>query len=379
MEIHLSEAQALLQATVRDFSLREIAPGARLRDEHCAFPHDIIPKMAALGLFGVTIPETYGGAGLNALALAVIIEEIAAVDGAVALITASHNSLCTAHLFRFGSKTQRQKYVTPLARGEVLGAWGLTEPASGSDAAALETTAVLSGDAWVINGGKLFITQGSTAGVYVIMAKTNPDRGKKGISAFIVEKGTPGLVVGPAEKKLGVRASDTAALHFEHLRIPKENLVGERNRGYEDALRILDGGRIGIGAMAVGLARGAMERSLRYAVARRQFGNKIGTFQAIQTKLSDMATEIEAARLLVYRAAWLKDHQQSYVTAASEAKLFASEVAHRATSQAVRIHGGFGFMQEAEVERLYRDAKLCEIGEGTSEIQRAIIAKTLLQ
>ncbi len=380
MPIHfeLTAEQRLLQRTIREFALCEIAPNASARDETSAFPHELIPKMAPLKLLGITIPEIHGGAGLDAMALAIILEEIAAVDGATALIVASHNSLCTTHLYTFGNETQRKKYVTPLAKGEMLGAWALTEAASGSDAAGMETTATLSGDEWVINGGKLFITQGSTAGIYVIMAKTTQEKAKKGISAFIVERNTPGLIIGKVEKKLGVRASDTAALHFENLRIPKENLIGTCHEAYENVLSVLDGGRIGIGAMAVGLARGAMVRAIEYAKTRSQFGKTLGSFQAIQSKLSDMATEIDAARLLVYQAALLKDNQHTFRMAAAEAKLFASEVANRATNQALQIHGGLGFMKEAEVERYFRDAKLCEIGEGTSEIQRKVIAKTLL-
>lgn len=335
--------------------------------------------MAALKLLGITIPEAYGGAGLNALALAIILEEVAAVDGATALILASHNSLCTSHLYIFGNEVQRKRYVVPLAKGEMLGAWALTEAGSGSDAAAMDTRAELSGDEWIINGGKLFITQGATAGVYLIMARTDRHKGKNGISAFVVARGTPGLVIGKVEKKLGVRASDTAALHFENLRIPKENLVGKLNEAYGNILSILDGGRIGIGAMALGLARGAMMRSITHAKTRSQFGKPLGDFQAIQAKLSDMSTEIDAARLLIHRAAFLKDAGKPFQLAASEAKLFASELANRVTNQAIQIHGGTGLMQETEVERYFRDMKLCEIGEGTSEIQRKVIAKSLLR
>lgn len=350
-----------------------------MRDAGAIFPHTLIPEMATLKLLGITIPEAYGGAGLNSLALAIILEEVAAVDGAVALILASHNSLCTSHLYTFGNESQRKRYVIPLAKGEMLGAWALTEAGSGSDVAAMATRAVLSGDEWIINGGKLFITQGSTAGVYIIMASTDPQKGKKGISAFIVEKGSPGLVLGKPELKLGVRASDTVALHFEDLRIPKENIVGGLNQAYEDVLSILDGGRIGIAAMALGLARGAMMRSIAHAKTRSQFGKTLGNFQAIQAKLSDMSTEIDAARLLIYQAASLKDAGKPFQMAASEAKLFASEVANRVTNQSLQIHGGSGLMQETEVERYFRDMKLCEIGEGTSEIQRMVIAKILLR
>ena len=379
IDFDLTEEQKLLQRTIRDFAAAEIAPGAAMRDEKGMFPHELIPKMAALKLFGIAIPEEYGGAGLGAVEAAIILEEIARFDGATALIVASHNSLCTTHLYRFGSEAQRQRYVVPLAKGEKLGAWALTEQGSGSDASAMQTTATLEGDRWVIQGNKLFITQGSTAGVYVIMASTDPKKGADGISAFVVERGTPGLAVGKVENKLGVRASDTAALHFENLRIPKENLIGAVDGGFQDVLQILDGGRIGIGAMAVGLARGALEESLRYAKLRSQFGHPIGDFQAIQAKLSDMATEIEGARLLVYRAALLKDAGEAFKSAASEAKLFASEVAMRATTEAIQIHGGSGYLKDFPVERYFRDAKICEIGEGTSEIQRRVIAKELLR
>ena len=379
IDFDLTEEQKLLQRTVREFAAAEIAPGAASRDETATFPHELIPQMAALKLFGIAIPEEYGGAGLGAMEVALILEEIARFDGAIALIVASHNSLCTTHLYRFGNEAQRRRYVVPLAKGETLGAWALTEPGSGSDASALQTTAVLERDQWVIHGNKLFITQGSTAGIYVIMASTDPKKGADGISAFVVERDTPGLIVGKVENKLGVRASDTAALHFENLRIPKENLIGVPDRGFQDVLQILDGGRIGIGAMAVGLARGALEDSIHHAKLRRQFGHPIGDFQAIQTKLSDMATEIEAARLLVYRSALLKDAGEEFKLAASEAKLFASEAAMRATAEAIQIHGGSGYLKDYPVERYFRDAKICEIGEGTSEIQRRVIAKELLQ
>ena len=379
IDFDLTEEQKLLQQTIREFAAAEIAPGAAERDETMRFPHELIPKMAALKLLGIAIPEEYGGAGLGAMEAAIILEEIARVDGATALIVASHNALCTMHLYRFGNEAQRRRYVVPLAQGEKLGAWALTEPASGSDAAAMETTASLEGDHWVLDGGKLFITQGSTAGVYVIMASTDRSKGAHGISAFVVERGAPGLTVGKVEKKLGVRASDTAALHFDHLKAPKENIIGTLHHGFQDVLQILDGGRVGIGAMAVGLARAALEDSIKYAKERRQFGQPLGDFQAIQWKLSDMAAEIDAARLLVYRAALLKDAGEEFKQAASEAKLFASEVAMRTTTQAIQIHGGSGYLKDYPVERYFRDAKLCEIGEGTSEMQRRVIAKTLLE
>ncbi len=379
MDFELTEEQRVLKKTLRDFAQAEIAPGAAERDEKKQFPHELIPKMAQLGLFGIMIPEEYGGAGLDALSIAITIEEIARVDGAMALIVASHNSLCAQHIFSAGSEKQKRGHLVPLARGEKLGAWALTEPGSGSDAGSLESRAKLDGDQWVINGEKLFITQGSTAGTYVIMVSTDPSRGKKGISAFIVEAGTPGLGIGRVENKLGVRASDTAALHFENLRVPRENLLGEINDAFKDVLKVLDGGRIGLGAMAVGLARGALEESVRYAKQRCQFGRSIADFEAIQWKLADMATEVDAARLLVHRAALLRDTGRPFKQAVSEAKLFASEVAMRATTQAIQIHGGSGFMKDYPVERYFRDAKLCEIGEGTSEIQRIVIAKELLK
>jgi butyryl-CoA dehydrogenase len=379
MNFELSEQQKLLRQTIRDFACAEIAPGAKQRDESAHFPHELIPKIADLGLFGVMVPEEYGGAGLDALSFAIIIEEIARVDAAVALMLASHNSLCAGHILSFGDEQQKRDHLPSLARGEKLGAWALTEPEAGSGAQDLKTRARRIGAEWILNGDKLYITQGSVAGIYVIMASTEPERGGEGISAFIVERERPGLQVVRVENKLGVRASDTAQLRLEEIRVPEQNLLGDLNHGYRDALTILDGGRIGIGALALGIARAALEASLSYAKERRQFDKPIAEFEAIQWKLADMATEIDAARLLVFRAAELKQKVLSYKRAASEAKLFASEVAARATSQALQIHGGSGYMKDCPVERYFRDAKLCEIGEGTSEIQRIIIAKELLR
>jgi butyryl-CoA dehydrogenase len=379
MNFELSEQQKLLRQTIRDFACAEIAPEAKQRDESAHFPHELIPKMADLGLFGVMVPEEYGGAGLDSLSFAIVIEEIARVDAAVALMVASHNSLCAGHILSFGDEAQKRDHLCLLARGEKLGAWALTEPEAGSGAQDLKTRARRIGAEWVLNGDKLYITQGSVAGVYVIMASTEPERGADGISAFIVERERPGLQVVRVENKLGVRASDTAQLRLEEIRVPEQNLLGDLNHGYRDALTILDGGRIGIGALALGIARAALEASINYAKERRQFGKPIAEFEAIQWKLADMATEIDAARLLVFRAAELKQKGLSYKRAASEAKLFASEVAARATSQALQIHGGAGYMKDSPVERYFRDAKLCEIGEGTSEIQRIIIAKELLR
>ena len=379
MDFELSEEQKLLRQTVREFAESEIQPGASERDEKGEFPHALIPKMARLGLFGIMVPQEYGGAGLNVLSVAIIIEEIARVDAAVGLIIASHNSLCAGHINRSGNKEQKRRYLVPLASGEKLGAWALTEPGAGSDAASLTSRASLQQDGWLLNGEKLFTTQGSTAGIYVIMASTEPERGSDGISAFIVPRETTGLMTGRVENKLGVRASDTAALHLENLRVPKDGLLGELNGAFEDVLEVLAGGRIGIGAMAVGIARGALEESLKYATQRKQFGRAISEYEAIQWMLADMATEIDAARLLVYRAALLKDANQPYRQAASQAKLYASEVAVRAATKAIQIHGGYGYIKDYPVERYFRDAKICEIGEGTSEIQRMIIAKEMLR
>ena len=379
MNFDLTEEQKLLKQTIRDFAETQIAPGAAARDEAARFPTELIPKMAELGLFGIMIPQEYGGAGLDTLSAAIIGEELARVDAAIALIVASHNSLCAAHILNFGSEMQKQKYLPSLARGEKLGAWALTEPGSGSDAAALKTRATLEGEHWVLSGEKQFITQGSTAGVYVIMTSTEPSKGKRGISAFIAESGTAGLRVGKIENKLGVRASDTVAVQIDDARIPKANLLGQLNGSFDDVLKVLQGGRVGIGAMAVGIAQGAFEESIKYAMMRKQFGKPIAEFEAIQWMLADMATEIDAARLLVYRAAQLKDRGMAFVTAASEAKLYAAEAAMRATTKAIQIHGGYGYIKDYPVERYFRDAKICEIGEGTSEIQRMIIAKELLR
>lgn len=377
MNFDLTEPQQLLRRTMADFADREILPGARARDESARFPHELVPKMAKLGLFGVMIPEEYGGAGLDALSFAIIIEEIARADAAVALLLASHNSLCAGHILAFGNEEQKRTYLYSLASGEQLGAWALTEPEAGSDARHLKSRAAATGDGWLLSGDKIYISQGSVAGIYVVMAGTDPARGA--ISAFIVERGNAGLAVVRVENKLGVRASDTAQLRFENLRVAKSHLLGGIDCGYHDALAVLDGGRIGIGAMAVGIARAAFEQALGYAKQRRQFGQPIAGFAAIQWKLADMATEIDAARLLVHRAAQLKQQGLPFRRMAAEAKLFASEVASRATNQAVQIHGGAGFMKDCPVERYFRDAKLCEIGEGTSEIQRMVIARELIR
>jgi butyryl-CoA dehydrogenase len=379
MDFELTDAQQLLKAAVREFAEGEIAPGAADRDEHARFPSELIPRLAEQGLLGILAPEESGGSGYDAMSATIILEEVARVDAAVALLVGSHNSLCSGHILAFGTGEQKKTFLTPLARGEKLGAWALTEPGSGSDAGAMRTRAVLEGDSWVVRGDKQFITQGSTAGIYVIMASTDPAQGTRGISAFIVPRETPGLSVGKLEKKLGVRASDTAALHFDDMRVPKENLLGRVNEGFKDVLAILASARIGMAALAVGIAQGALDEALKYAKRRRQFGKPILEYEAIQWMLADMATEIDACRLMAHKAATLKDLGEPFLRVASQAKLHASEVAMRATSKAIQIHGGYGYLKDSPVERFYRDAKLCEIGEGTSEVQRMVIARELLK
>ena len=379
MLIELSDDQQLLKQAMREFAEGEVAPGASERDELARFPSELIPKLAAQGLLGIMVPEEYGGAGYDAVSAAIILEEIARVDAAVALLVGSHNSLCAGHILLAGSEEQKQRFVPALARGEKLGAWALTEPGSGSDAGAMRTRATLEGDAWVIRGDKQFITQGSTAGTYVIMASTDPAQGTRGISAFVVDRATPGLVVGKLEKKLGVRCSDTAALHFDDMRVPQENLLGNVNEGFRDVLTVLAAARIGMAALAVGIAQGALDEALNYAKRRRQFGKPILEYEAIQWMLADMATETDAARLMTWHAATLKDERQPFLRIASQAKLYSSEVAMRSTSKAIQIHGGYGYLKDSPVERFYRDAKLCEIGEGTSEVQRMVIARELFR
>ena len=379
MDLELSDVQRILKDAMREFADGEIAPGAAERDEHSRFPSELIPKLAEQGLLGIMVPEEYGGSGYDALSAAIILEEIARVDAAVALLVGSHNSLCSGHILLAGTEEQKRTFLPPLAGGKKLGAWALTEPGSGSDAGAMRTRATLDGEHWVIRGDKQFITQGSTAGTYVIMASTDPSNGTRGISAFIVDRETPGLVVGKLEKKLGVRASDTAALHFDDMRIPKDRLLGTLNEGFKDVLAVLAAARIGMAALAVGIAQGALDEALKYANRRRQFGRPIREYEAIQWMLADMATESEAARLLAWHAATLRDEGVPYLRIASQAKLYSSEVAVRSTSKAIQIHGGYGYLKDSPVERFYRDAKLCEIGEGTSEVQRMVIARELFR
>jgi alkylation response protein AidB-like acyl-CoA dehydrogenase len=378
MDFNLTESQKAVQELSRKFAEEEIRPHVMKYDESQEFPHDIVQKAAALGFMGMKWSEELGGAGLSELEAIVIIEEIAKVDPSVALTVASHNSLCTGHIMMFANDEQKKKYVPDLATGRKFGAWGLTEPGSGSDSGGMRTTATRDGKDWILNGSKTFITQGSVGGTYVIMAVTDPSKGKNSISAFILEKGMKGFTIGKKENKLGMRCSDTATLLFDHVRVPGENLIGEVGQGFKQALQVLDGGRIGIAALSVGIAQGALEASVKYAKERHQFGKALAEFQGIQWKLADMATEINAARLLTQRSAWMATKGLSFTLEVSQAKLFASEAATRATNEAVQIHGGYGFIKEFPVEKLYRDVKLMTIGEGTSEVQKMVIARQLL-
>ncbi len=377
MNFDLTEDQLILQKTVREFAAKEIAPKSKHWDEQEQFPAEIIPKLAELGLMGMQLPEAYGGAGMSFSDYVVVIEELARVDGSVCLTVASHNSLCAGHIFLAGNEAQKQKWLPRLARAEILGAWGLTEPGSGSDAAAASTRAVKQGDRWILNGAKTFITQGTVAGVYVILASTTPEKKQKGLTAFIVEKGQKGFRTGKKIEKMGLRASDTAELVLEDVEVADENRLGDVDAGFSHTLRILEKGRIGIGSMAVGLGRGALEEAVKYAKQRVQFGKPIAKLQAIQLMLADAATQIDAARLLVRRAAWLQDQGQRTAMESSVAKLFAAQIAMRACDMAIQVHGGYGYTRDYPVERYLRDCKLTEIGEGTNEVQRVIIARQL--
>jgi len=376
-----SEERQIIGA-LRDFLQAEVAPTAALRDESGAFPFEIVKKLGGMGVMGAQVPEQYCGAGLSTRTFARVIEEIAAVDGALALTVASHNSLCTGHILLAANEKQKRQFLPRLASGEVLGAWGLTEPGSGSDAAALRTKAEETDSGFVLNGSKQFITQGSVAGVYVVVARTDkaPSQEKKhlGISALVFEAPIPGLRIGRKEKKLGLNASDTAQLIFEDLHLPHEALLGERGKGFYDAMKVLEAGRIGIAAMAVGLGRAALEFAAKYALQREQFGRPIAEFQAVAHKLADMATQLEAARLLYLKAADLRDAGKPFGLAAAQAKLFASEVGVQVCDEAIQILGGYGYIKEYPVERYWRDARLTRIGEGTSEVLRIVIARNLL-
>jgi alkylation response protein AidB-like acyl-CoA dehydrogenase len=379
MDFVFSDEHQLLRRSVREFAQSEIAPHAQTWDKEERFPTELVPKLAGMGLLGIRIPEKYGGSGMDMLAYAICIEEVARIDGSIALTLASHNGLGSGHVLAFGSESQKQKYLPLAASGAWLAAWALTEPGSGSDAAALRTVARRDGDDWIIDGAKSFITQGSVGGFFVILARTNPTAPKqRGITAFIVDRGTPGFSASKHLLKLGCRASDTAELTLESVRVADGQRLGGIDHGFTDTMRILDGGRISIAAMALGLGYGALGKATVYAKERRAFGKPIANFQAIQWMLADAKVELDAAALLTYRAAWLADQKRRHTREASMAKLFASEASTRACNSALQVHGGFGYVREFDVERHLRDAKLCEIGEGTSEVQRIVIAKQIL-
>lgn len=375
----LTEDQESLRKEIRQFAAREIAPHVMEWDEASEFPAAVVKKLGQMGLLGVIFPPEYGGAGLGYVDYVLAIEELSAVDGSIGIIVAAHNSLGTNHIFLAGNEAQKKKYVTKLASGEWLGAWGLTEPGSGSDAGGARTTAVRKGDKYVLNGNKTFITNGSYADTAVVIAVTDKSKGVHGLSAFVVEKGTKGFRPGKKENKMGLRASDTSELIFEDCEIPAENLLGVEGEGFIDAMRVLDGGRISIAALALGIGRGALDAATKYVKERRQFGKAIAEFQGIQWKLADMATELDAARLLTQRAAVLKDAGRTVTRESAMAKLFASEVAVRICDEAVQLFGGYGFIKDYPAEKYYRDVKLCTIGEGTSEIQRMVIAREILK
>jgi alkylation response protein AidB-like acyl-CoA dehydrogenase len=379
MQFDYTPEQLQLRKTVREFAEAEIGPHVLEWDEEQIFPLEAIKKAGKLGFLGAIFPEELGGADLGYIEYSIIIEELARVDPSVGLIVAAHNSLCTNHIYVAGNEEQRRKYVPKLASAEWIGCWGLTEPESGSDAGGMRTKAVKKGQCWVLDGSKTFITNAQYADVCVTIAMTDRAASHHGASAFIIEQGVPGYRVGKKENKLGMRASATGELVFANCRLPESQLLGKQGEGFVDSLRILDGGRISIAALAIGTAQGAYEAALKYSKQRKQFGRPISEFQSIQNKLADMATEIDAARLLTYRAGWMKDQGQRVTMESSMAKLFSSEIAVRVANEAVQIHGGYGFIKDYPVEKFYRDVKLCTIGEGTSEIQRLVIARQLLK
>lgn len=374
----MNGATGEIRQLVREFARTELAPHAREWDERSLFPREVFRKLGELGFLGVLVPEEYGGAGLTYKDYVVIVEELGAVEGGVALSVAAHNSLCTNHIFVYGTEPQKKRWLPPLATGKLLGAWGLTEPEAGSDAGGTKTVAVRQGDGWVLRGSKNFTTHASVGGVAVLMARTTPGTDHHGISAFIVPLDVPGVAVGKKEDKLGMRVSDTASLILEDCRLPGDALLGKEGEGFIQAMEVLDGGRISIAALGVGIAQGALNAAIAYAKERRQFNRPIAAFQAIKLKLADMATSVAAARLLTERAAEAKDAGERVTLVASQAKLFASEIAVRVCEEAVQIHGGYGYIKDYPVEKFWRDSKLCTIGEGTSEIQRLVIARELL-
>lgn len=378
MDFSLSEDQRLLIETVREFVQQKVVPNARLWDEKEEFPFETVKELGRLGVMGMVVPQEYGGLGLDYVTIALILEEIAAGDASLALTVESHNSLCTKHIAMFGTDEQKRKYLPALASGDALGAWCLTEPGSGSDASAMRTRATRDGDGWRINGTKMFITQGSVANIYVVLASTTPEKKQKGITAFIVEKGTKGLSCSKRIKKMGMRSSDTAEVVFDNVFVPDENRLGEIDKGFIDTLQVLDRGRVAIAGLACGIARASLEAATKYAKERVQFGKPIAEFQAIQWMLADMAMELEASRLLTLYAAWLHDNGKPFTMQASMAKLMSAQVAMKASNYAIQIHGGYGYTRDFPVERYLRDAKLCEIGEGTNEVQRLVIARHVL-
>jgi alkylation response protein AidB-like acyl-CoA dehydrogenase len=379
VDFSFTEEQQQLRKSIREFAEGEIAPHVMEWDEVSHFPAEIMPKLAEMGLLGIIFPEQYGGAGLGYIEYVIAIEELSRVDGSIGIIVAAHNSLCSNHIYKFGTEAQKQKYLVPLAQGKKIGAWSLTEPEAGSDAGGTRTAALRNGDAYILNGSKTFTTNGSYADTCVAMAVTDKSKNSHGISAFILEKGMPGFRPGKKENKLGLRASDTSEIIFTDCKVPAANLLGPEGEGFTGSLAILDGGRISIAALALGMAQGALDAATSYAKQRKQFGKAISEFQAIQFKLADMATEVEAARLLVYHAAWLADRKTvRFSKESSMAKLFAGEVAVRVANECVQIHGGYGFIKDYPAEKFYRDVKLCTIGEGTSEIQKLVIARQLL-
>jgi alkylation response protein AidB-like acyl-CoA dehydrogenase len=379
MDFELTAEQRSIRDVARDFADAELGDKIAPYDERSEFPHEIVKKLGPLGFLGVVVPEDYGGAGLDYVSYALIVEELNRGDASVGITMWAHNSLCANHIALFASPALKDKYLPPLARGEVLGAWGLTEPGSGSDAAALRTKADKRDGQWVLNGSKAFITNASVGRTAVVMARTSPDRRAKGISAFVLEKGMPGFSAGTPYRKLGLHASDTAELIFEDARVPAGNLVGEEGAGFVQAMQVLEGGRIAMAAMSVGIAQAALDAAVKYMKQRTAFGKTLAEFNGLQGMIADIATEVEVARLLTLRAAWLKDQGRPAMHAAAMAKVFASETAMRAATKAVQVHGGSGYITEFPVERIFRDAKLTEIGEGTSEVQRMLIARGILQ
>jgi len=379
MDFELTDDQERIRRVAREFADAELGSAIAPYDERHEFPHSVVRKLGPLGFLGALVPEEYGGAGLDYVGYALSVEELSRGDASVGITMWAHNSLCTNHIAGFGSEAQKRTYLPRLASGEVLGAWGLTEPGSGSDAVALQTRADLRGGEWILNGSKAFITNASVGGIAVVIARTDPGKGSRGISAFVLEKGMPGFSAGKPYRKLGLHASDTAELIFEDARVPAANLLGERGMGFVHAMQVLEGGRIAMAAMAVGIAQAAIDHSVTYMKQRTAFGQTLAEFNGLQGMIADLATEVEVARLLTLRAAYLKDQGRPAMHAAAMAKLFASETAMKAATKAVQIHGGAGYITEFPVERIFRDAKLTEIGEGTSEIQRLVIARSILQ